>query len=185
MHLAVYAFAAVAVAAFGGWLLARGLLRYARRRWRRWLGGPGGAVGVVLTGGLGGSLFSLADPRWWSAQLDRQRMWRSVAAATSAVERARAAGAPVGNLPRLSRRLKAAAADLDPVVALTHHASRTDHRARCELRSLLEAAEELRTAAVEALHDHAQPHVADVVSSVRLEAAAFHAGLARARQAEA
>lgn len=188
MRELVLALAILAALVAATWLLARAVRRYVRRRWRRWLATAGGGLaGALVQSARWSSLTSLFDPRWWAVQRERRRMWQAVTAASHTVEQAEAAGAPVGDLPRLCVELRGAAAELDRLLSATGTsgpgagATAAERQARRDLQGLLQAAGDVHTAGLVALGHRASPQVADVVSSVRLETAALHSGLTAAR----
>jgi hypothetical protein len=186
VHELIYVAAALAVMVLGGWLAVRGVRRYIRRRWRRWLAAAGGGVvGAVVQSGLGGSALSVLDPRWWAAQRERRRMWGAVSSALRAVEQAEGAGAPVGELPRLCAELRVAASELDRLLAASHTPGMhlgpgaLDQGARRDIQGVMVAADQVRQGALSSLRHQASPRVADLVSSVNLETEAFRTGLSR------
>lgn len=184
--------AVAVIAATGLWLLYRA----ARRRWRRFVAA---GVGAASTHGLAlGLRWCSAQPftssSWWRLQRDRQRMWRAVSTASKSVETAQAAGAPIGDLPRLCKDLRRTAEHLDaflvaqaaPTSAPGHQrASRQLAASQKDLPSVLAAAADIHHSAVLALADEASPRVRALSSSVRIETEAFRSGLASARRGRA
>lgn len=175
------------IAALAGWLCARALARAVRRR-------VVAAVGRIGAEWLGLDLRWLAarpfmNPGWWLVQRDRHRMWRSVSAAARAVDQVGAAGAPVGDLPRLATDLRRVAGELDRVLIASagrparSPASQAERFAtRNDVAALVAAAGEIGEAALAALREQALPSVNALASSVRIEIEAFRTGLESARR---
>jgi hypothetical protein len=96
---------------------------WVRRRWRRlrllWRNGPEGALILVGRSAWRWALDRpVPDRRWREVTKSRRQLRLSVAAAERAVDVAGAAGAPVGELRSLSRRLRASADALDASMAI-------------------------------------------------------------------
>jgi hypothetical protein len=119
-----------------------------------------------------------ASPTWWTAQVDRRRLWRSVSAAEHAVATAKAAGAPVGDLPTLSRQLRRAAVAVDRALVATGRA-RTPASAvvKQRERDVRDSASRIYAAAMESLTTTASHHTSELARSVQIETEALHAGL--------
>jgi hypothetical protein len=96
---------------------------WVRRRWRRlrllWRNGPEGALVLLGRSAWRWALDRpLPDRRWREVTKSRRDLRLSVAAAERAVDVAAAAGAPVGELRSLSRRLRTSADALDASLAI-------------------------------------------------------------------
>lgn len=96
---------------------------WVRRRWRRlrllWRNGPEGALILLGRSAWRWALDRpLPDRRWREVTKSRRELRLSVAAAERAVDLAEAAGAPVGELRSLSRRLRTSADALDASLAI-------------------------------------------------------------------
>jgi hypothetical protein len=113
--LTVAAAALVALALMGAVVLGAAFVAYrmARKWWRRWSAGAAyrGALAAAagmsagLRGGPGG------------AHRVRRELWRRVGGAERALGVARDVGAPLGDLPALLRRTRAAADEVDRLLA--------------------------------------------------------------------
>lgn len=167
----VAASAAVVVHVFRRWRTRVGLLRAVLRRTPRAL--PVGRVGAVLTG-------TLASPSWWLSQRDRHGMWRSVVSAEHAVTVAARAGAPVGDLPALTRRLHRAAAGLDAAMRAAGSDRGLLAGAAAERRRIEATAAQVRAAAVASL-SATTADVQPVLSALSVELDAVAAGVRAAR----
>ncbi|MGZ6764715.1 MAG: hypothetical protein ACXVEU_03575 [Nocardioidaceae bacterium] len=126
---------------------------------------------------------TLASPAWWAVQRERHRMWRAVSSAEHAVAVAQQAGAPVGDLPALSRQLKAAAGGVDAVLRASARSGSLRREATGEGRRLEEAAADLHGAALQSLRMVAAADAEPVLSQVRLEVTALGAGVRAAGHA--
>lgn len=126
------------------------------------------------------------DPRWWAGSLARYRLWSAVASAEQSVSDAEKAGAPVGDLPVLCRRLRVAAQDLDRLMRVTpgwgegHPGSRS---ARGQLAQLVSAARSIQETAAAGISEFGAPSVGDLTDDVRREVQALRAGLRHSREA--
>ncbi len=120
---------------------------------------------------------TLASPAWWAAQRDRHRMWRAVSSAQHAVAVAQRAGAPVGDLPALSRQLTAAAGGVDAVLRAGARSRSMRREADGDRPRLEAAAADLHAAALDSLRLVAAVDTEPVLSQVRLEVAALGAGV--------
>src|SRR5689334_10402910 len=105
---------------------------------------------VVRTAGSA-ALASVGSPGWWAVQNRRHRMWKSVTSAEHAVGVARRADVPVGDLPVLARRLRAAATGVDAVLRASSHQGSLRNQDRVECDQVVAAASELRAAALSSL----------------------------------
>lgn len=123
------------------------------------------------------ALATVASPTWWVVQHDRHRMWRAVLSAEHAVAVAERAGAPVGDLPALSRQLTAAAGGVDAVLRASAGRSSLRRQATDERRRLEAAATDLHEAVLDSLRMVSVAHTEPLLSQVRLEVAALGAGV--------
>ena len=115
---------------------------------------------------------------WWTVQVDRRRLWRSVSAAEHAVATARDAGAPVGDLPTLIRQLRRAADAVDHALVAAGRA-RTPASASVKRREreARDSADRIYAAAMDSLTTTARGHTSELARAVQLETEALHAGL--------
>lgn len=134
------------------------------------------AAGAVVAATLG-------SPAWWAVQRDRRRMWRVVSSAEHAVAVAQQAGAPVGDLPALARRLTTAARGVDALLRASARARSGRGDARVERRRVEAAAADLHRAALDSLRAVSAADTEPVLSAVRLEVAALGAGVRAVTQA--
>ncbi len=130
----------------------------------------------------------LPDRRWIAAARARQELWRAVSAADHAVTAARQAGAPIGELDTLCRRLRHAAADADRALSVARRAP----AAACEqgpvpsqVGDLVKTAGLIHDAAVSAVASVYQPAAVSLADDARREAVALSAGIATAARATA
>jgi hypothetical protein len=120
---------------------------------------------------------SIGSPGWWAVQNRRHRMWRSVTSAEHAVDVARRADVAVGDLPSLAARLRAAATGVDAVLRASGRQGSLRDRDRRDCEQIMEAASDLRTAALSSLRSGSHADTESVVSAVRVEVAALAAGV--------
>jgi hypothetical protein len=160
------------------------LWRTLRRRWR--LLGAHPAVRVAASAwtvaSAVGARAGRRDVGGWGAPRSRRELWGSVAKAEAAVEEADRAGAPVGDLPDLCRRLRVAAGDVDrllvmgaelPVDAATG--------VRTQVAEVLSASANIRLAAVTATSDASAPRVSAIAADADRELQCITAGVKSAR----
>ena len=178
-----------AALAVGVWWLKRRI----RRRLER-ISRAAADRAVSAAAGAGGAgwrwLWSrpLPDRRWIAAARARRRLWRAVGAAEHAVARARAAGAPTGDLDGLCRRLRHAAADADRSLAIAGRATAPAGQrvpAPADVTDLLIAAGLIQDAVGSAMASVSQPAARGLADDVRREAEALSAGIASASRAAA
>ena len=153
--------------------------RAARRRYRRLRHRLVLAPLAVGPRALGYVMRSPAvSTTWWTVQVVRRRLWRSVSAAEHAVLTAREAGAPVGDLPTLVRQLRRAADAVDRALVAAGRA-RTPASAvvRHREQETRDSAERIYAAAMESLTTTARGHTSELARSVQLETEALRAGL--------
>lgn len=134
---------------------------------------------VVRTSGSA-AVASIGSPGWWAVQNRRHRMWRSVISAEHAVSVARRADVPVGDLPALAHRLRAAATGVDAVLRATSHQGSLRNQDRSECDQIVAAASDLRAAALSSLRSDAHTEIESLVSAVKIEVAAVAAGVSAA-----
>jgi hypothetical protein len=170
---------AIVVLAVAGAVAVWSRVRAARRRYQR-LRGVFTGMGRIGDGGRYAVRFAAAratDVSWWVVQRERHRLWRSVTAADRAVSSAVDADAPVGDLPALVRRLRRGAGTVD--AALRACGSTADVAAqRAQVTEMVDAADQVRRAALDSLTAVAQPAVSGLADAVRIELAAVRHGLA-------
>ena len=179
----VFAGAVVAAATVAGLVAWRAL----RRRWRRVASHAAvrTAAAIWATTGAGQRWVpnAGADITRWSPQRARREMRRAVGDAEAAVRSAAEAGAPVGELPDLCRRLEAGAGDVDRLlnmgaaVGLGTEAGGV-HR---QVAEVLAASSSIRLAAVTAASDATAPRIGSLASDADREVECLTAGLASAR----
>jgi hypothetical protein len=180
----------VAVLAFVGLLtagaVAVGVLvwRSLRRRWRILGAHPAVRTASLVWGLVSG--IGLRVPAGWdvgrAAHRPRREMWRAVGQAEEAVAEADRAGAPVGELPDLCRRLHAAAQDVDRLLVIgADLPPGASGGLRRQVAEVLAAAGNIRLAAVTAASDASGPRVSELAGDARREVECIAAGLERAR----
>jgi hypothetical protein len=119
-----------------------------------------------------------ASPTWWTAQLDRRRLWRSVTAADHAVTTASAAGAPLGDLPSLTRQLRRAAQSVDrALLAASRSGTGTPPAVQQRGREVRDNADRIYAAAMESLATTAHGETSHLTRAVQIEVEALRAGL--------
>jgi hypothetical protein len=113
-----------------------------------------------------------------------RRMWRAVALAERGVGHAQAAGAAVGDLPALCRRLRSVATDVDHQVQLEAAAGSPGRSepVRRQVDDVLDAAHDIARAASVSVGEVTGPRAAELADDADREIRALSAGLARARQ---
>jgi hypothetical protein len=163
------------------------VVRVVRRRYRAvrsWLQPPGfrPMSRSDLPAARAAAATTLGSPAWWAVQRDRHRMWRAVSSAEHAVAVARGAGAPVGDLPILSRQLTSAAAGVDALLRASSRTRSLRREAVAERRQVESAAADLYRAALDSLRVAAAAGTEPVLSAVRLEVEALAAGVRAIRQ---
>ncbi len=140
--------------------LTLGFLFWRRLR-RGWHGirSHAAVVGVVTVWEATESAFrrrngplDVADLERWPARRLRKELWRSVDRAAAAVRVADEAGGTTAELPALSRRIRAAAADLDKVLRVDLSA-RVPAVVEEQVLELMRAADDVRLAAVASAGD--------------------------------
>ncbi len=175
--------ACMAVGALTGGVL---LWRYLRRRWRG-IRSHGAVVGAVALWEATGSVrhrrngtVTAADLERWPARAVRRELWRSVDREAAAVRVAGEAGGPTAELPALSRRIRAAAVDLDRLL-------RVDPSARVpavvgeQVLELVHAADDIRDAAMASAGEASARRVGELTRDAGQELEILDAGLASAR----
>ncbi|HYA68187.1 MAG TPA: hypothetical protein VED63_05590 [Acidimicrobiales bacterium] len=122
----------------------------------------------------------LPDRSWRSATRARRRLWRSVGAAEQAVNLARSAGAPLGDLEGLARRLHRAAIAVDASLRIAgRDHGPADHGAVfAQVHELEAAAGHIERAAATAQAWITRPETAGLVAEAEREAAAIAAAVA-------
>lgn len=126
------------------------------------------------------------DPRWWATHWTRYRLWNAVTSAEQAVSDAEKAGAPVGDLPVLCRRVRAAARDLDRLLRVTPgwgEGQAGTRSTRAQVAQLVSAAESIKQTAAAGISEFGAPGVGDLADDVRREVQALRAGLRHSREA--
>ena len=192
-HVAVFAGIAVIVAVAAGGVTAWWLMRAVRRL----AAGLAVASAVRLAGRVASARrpvqgrevwlrAAAARPRaslsWWSIRNERRALRRSVGAAEHAVTAARAAGAPVGELPALCRDLHRVHRDADRQLMLAALDGRGhDDQARAEAAAVRGSAEQIRSLAARALTVASGPASSQLAGQVEAEAVALAAGWSRLR----
>lgn len=158
---------------------------WVRRRWRRLRillrQGPEAALGVVGRSALRWALSRpLPDRRWWAAARSRRKLLLSVSAAERAVEVAATAGASVGELRSLSRRLRTSADALDASLAVDQRRtarSRDLPDTTRQVEELLRAAAHIHESAARVLTTASGAVQAGLVDDAERELAAVSAGV--------
>jgi len=108
-------------------------------------------------------------------------MWRAVASAENAVRVADQSDVAVGELPMLASQLRSAAEGVDAVLraGILSGPLRREDRVDCE--RIEAAAADIRGAALSSLRSASAADADPLVSAVRIEVAALHAGVRAAR----
>ncbi|GEM_PF-3883619 len=124
----------------------------------------------------------LPDRQWRAALRSRRQLLAAVSAAEHAVEVASAAGAPVGDLRSLSRRLRASANAIDRSLSITQRGIAgfpgTVPAPSAQLHDLLQAAAQIQRAALRALEVTTDAPAA-VLRDARRELMAISSGVDR------
>lgn len=155
-----------------------------RRRLRALRSSTALRTGVALLGVLRSGVGARAWRRGAPALL-RLQLWQSVDAATRAVQAAERAGGPLGDLPSLCRRLRAASEDLDRLLAL---AGGPDPLVAPlggldrQVADVRDAAASIRRAALASAGDAAALRIAPLADDARREVACVTEGVARAAE---
>lgn len=166
---------------------AVGAVLWARRRWRRLRSELGSrAQALLLVAGRAGWRWVLTRPapdrRWVATTARRRQLLRAVADAERAVAVADAAGAPIGDLRSLTRRLRSSADSLDASMSIDRrHAPGPQEPAGWseQVDELLQAAAHIRTAAVRALSATTDHHRTGLAADAERELVAVSAGVGR------
>jgi hypothetical protein len=183
---AIVLLAAVATA---GWLLSQWARRWVRSRIGRLGTHVAGPARWTAAGAARGGqrwLWPLPGRRRAAAGLAGWRLWRAVGAAEHAVARAREAGAPVGDLDGLCRRLREAAHEVDRWLMI---GSRTAgpgtglETGRPLVDELAAVAGRIQAMASEAAAAVSWPTVRGLASDVAREVTALSAGIEAASRA--
>lgn len=184
--LAAVALVVAGVGVLGGAVIVTWLR--IRRRWRAVRSSAALRTGVALLGVLrsGAGLRFAADVRSWRREdpaLLRLQLWQSVDAATRALQAAERAGGTVGDLPSLSRRLRAAADDLDRLLVLAggpDPLTVPDAGLGRQVAEVRDAAQSIRRAALVSAGDAAAVRTGPLTEDARREVDSVTAGVARA-----
>ena len=172
-------------------LVAAGLVAWhlARRRWRVWRNRAAArtlASAWALTSSLEVRRLLAGDLSGLSSLRVSRRLWVAVDAAQQGVDHAEAAGASVGDLPALSRRLREVATDVDRVVRLDaasgHPGRRVPDEVRHQVADVMTAARDIQVAAAAAVSDVAAPRARSLAADADQELRALAAGLERSQQ---
>jgi hypothetical protein len=123
------------------------------------------------------SIAGASTPGWWAAQSRRQRLWRAVTSAERALEVARAADAPVGDLPALTRQVRSAALGVDGVLRASASGGTLAPEDRAACDQVERAAADIRRAALSSARSVSQADTAPLLSAVQIEVAALAAGV--------
>jgi hypothetical protein len=163
-----------------------------RRRWRRLLLVLGGrAQAAAAEAGRTGWRWALAQPlpdaRWRHVTRARRQVLLAVSSAERAVDAAAVAGAPVGDLPQLARRLRSAADAVDASLAVGQRDPRTRREAgeatTGQVREVLRAAACIHDAAALALTASSERERTGLVRDAERELTAIATGARRAAEA--
>lgn len=110
-------------------------------------------------------------------------MWRAVRGAEQAVKAAQKTGAPVGDLPIVTRQLVTAARGVDAVLRASALDASSRHETRAELARIESASSDVRRAALDSLRLVTNGQTDDVVAAARIERTALAAGVRAVRTA--
>lgn len=163
---------------------------WARRRWRRLRAELGSrAQALLLVAGRAGWRWVLTRPapdRHWVATTARRRqLLRAVADAEQAVAVADAAGAPIGDLRSLTRRLRSSADALAASMSIDRRrapGSQEPSGLSEQVDELLRAAAHIRAAAVRALSATTDHHRTGLAEDAERELLAVSAGVGRSHE---
>jgi hypothetical protein len=123
------------------------------------------------------------DLAGWPARRVRKELWRSVDRAAAAVRVADEAGGTTAELPALSRRIRAAAADLDKVLRVDLSAP-VPVVVEGQVLELMRAADDVRLAAVASAGDAGAQRVRELTVDAGRELEILDAVFVSARAAE-
>jgi hypothetical protein len=174
------------VAAAAGWWLRRLVRRRVEALGRQFAGRASRAAAGAAGGGWRWVLSRpLPDRRWAASALARRRLWRAVGAAEHAVARAREAGAPVGDLDGLCRRLREAARGVDRALVINGRTARAAAGGGTApsligeslVGDLVAVAGRIQATASEAAAAVSRPAVSGLSGDVAREVAAVSAGI--------
>ena len=177
----------LAGAATGLWWLKRRVRRRLEAA-RRVMAARAAGGGPVSIGSRWLSSRRLPDRRWIAAARARQELWRAISAADHAVTAARQAGAPIGELHTLSRRLRRAAANADRALSVARRAPAAAGElgpVTSQVGDLVKTAGLIHDAAASAVASVYQPAATNLADDARREAVALSAGIAVAARAAA
>jgi hypothetical protein len=184
--------AAAVVAVFYGWRWARRRLLIARAAWRgverTWMATRTGRTVLGRWHHLvgAGTIGSTGDGRTVPPPELRRQLWQGVGDADRAVRDAAAAGAPVGDLPSLHRRLRSTATALDGLLATAD--DRHLSGVRRQVADVLSTASAIRSAATAAtvavVSDTTDMHLRELVADTDREVQSLAAGVDRSRPAQ-
>ncbi|MGO8871007.1 MAG: hypothetical protein ACLQPH_06310 [Acidimicrobiales bacterium] len=162
--------------------------RYGRRKWRAFHS-HGAVVGArtLWEATWSGRLrqrpaASSADMREWTSRRVRKELWRSVDQADAAVRTADDLGGPTASLPSLCGRLREAAIALDRVLRVEPAGPAPEEMA-AQAADVMQAAEDVRRAAVASASDATGQRVRDLARDADQELQCLDAGLASTRAA--
>jgi hypothetical protein len=112
------------------------------------------------------------------------KMWRAVGDAERAVSAATDAGAPVGDLPALVRRLHIVADEVEGIQRLAPARAGHDvaESQRQKMSDVVTAAHDIHRAAVAATGDMSDPKLRALVADANHEVQAIATGVARSRE---
>lgn len=158
-------------------------VRRVRRRWRALKASPAarGVMALLDAVRTPGGLRAGVTP----ARL-RLDLWQAVGAATRAVRQASGAGAALGDLPSLTRRLRQAAEDLDRALAMAGGldvSAPTVVDVHRQVAEAMRASQSIRTAALASAGDAAGARLEQLAADAEQELESVNAGVARARRA--
>lgn len=171
---------AVGMSGFMLWRSTRRRVRAIRRRARALLGprAGGSSLGLMTV-----ATSPVTQPAWWGLQRERQRLWRSVTAAEYAVTSAARGNAPIGDLPSLTRRLRATAGEVDAALCAASRAPGGPPAAlKEECRDLQRAAADIHRCAAQSATG-VLGGSQDLLSAIRIEVQALATGVHAARRA--
>jgi len=161
--------------------VAVGVAMWARRRWHRKKAALALHVqGIAVAASVAGLRWLWTRPLpsrdWRRLQRSRRRLLKSVDAAVHAVDQARSAGAPLGDLESLCRRLAQAADPVERSLRIAQHSAAPSGAARDSLRQAHEltvAADRIHQAALDQLTASMLPVTTQIADHVRIESLAM------------
>jgi hypothetical protein len=174
-YVAAILIAVAIIGAVGAAATVAGIF-WLRRVWRRRRAALAFKVsGVAVTATAAGfrwlSTRPAPDRRWWLLHRARRDLLRAATGAEHAVREAKAAGAPLGDLEGLSRRVRRAAIDVDRSLRIAQHSEGTEATGELvrHAQEVATAARRIQRTAAESLNGRNRDATDMLVRDARLE----------------